>query len=179
MVFGILTRSDVPLLRACFSDDIYAMAKQLSDGHVFSVEVWAIFHDNVTCNKLLKELEPAHVANGWYSVTLTELTQFLANAVANATDQTGEGDEENTGEDDGADAEADVPSVNNFPGSLMACDVKFAPSATKLKAELQDRLGKEGAKLVLSQLKQKVRRNADGTVGRMLTFKDIPMTLGN
>ena len=116
----------------------------------------------------------AHVANGWYSVTLTELTQFLANAVANATDQTEENDEEDAEEDD----EADPSSVINFPGSLMACDAKNAPSATKLKAELQARLGKEGAKLVLLQLKQKVRRNADGTVGRMLTFKDIPMTLG-
>ena len=82
-------------------------------------------------------------------------------------------------EDDEEDNEADASSVSNFPGSLVGCDAKSVPSATKLKAKLQAQVGKEGAKLVLLQLKQKVRRNADGTVGRMLTFKDILMMLGS
>ena len=172
MVFGILIRSDVSLLKVCYDDDIYALGQQLSRGHVFSVDVWAIFHDDVTGSKLLEQLEPSHLANGWYDVTLIELTRMLGLAL-NGDVEVSLLQQKQPAYDDDSDVSANI----SCPTSLGACEAKYAPSATKLKAELQGRLGKEDTKLVLSQLKQKVRRNEDGTVGRMLTFNDIPMKL--
>ena len=174
MVFGILTRSDAAMIKVCFDDDIYALGKQLSDGHVFSVNVWAIFHDEVMGARLLKRLEPHHLASGWYDVTFTDITRLLALALNLGSGGVEEEEQEPAYDDENDHVATNIGNIV-FPAPLVPCDAKYAPSATSLRAELQERLGKEDAKQILSQLKQKVRRSSDGTVGRISTFTDIPV----
>ena len=124
----------------------------------------------VSTDTFLASLQNFHIAHGWYSCSLQEVSkawmrvlQMPSSTVKSEPKQPEESDASN--QPDASLSEED----ESLPACLALCEVSQAPTASSLKKDLIQKTGKLETHLVLQKLHQKVQRVGPTTV-RVCTF---------
>ena len=155
MTTSVLKRTDADLFKFV-TDDPWAVAEKLGDGHVFDVQVVAMLYGQI--EDFEQKLQHTHVTNGWYHVSL----QQVATTWAEITDKAFE-------EKPASNHEPD--SDQELPNCFELCLLVDAPPATYLKKRLVSKVGKAEAAELLNALTQTTSRQGT-TVVRIYTFQN-------
>lgn len=187
----ILQRTgETELLKVTRTDDAFALATQLAEGHPFEMHVVAIY----PCRGYLLENMslPGHVKSGWYRTGVASLITTVAAHVAASLDSAqdeGLGTESDTtlkkqdaaAESDDATAsekgDEEDTLLSELFASVQVCSKTEADKATTIKKALLQKHSKAQATLLLAPLKEAVLKGAGDIKQRLYTYQGQPLRL--
>ena len=180
---------ETELLKVTRTDDTFALAAQLAEGHPFEMHVVAIY----PCRGYLLENMslPGHVKSGWYRTGVASLIATIAAHVAASLDSAqdeGLGTESDTTLKQDAAAESDDstasekgdeedPMLIDLLASVEVCGKTEADKATTIKKALVQKHGKARAMELLAPLKEAVLKGAGDSKQRLYTYQGQPLRL--
>ena len=166
----ILQRSDCSLVHLCNDSDPVSRADRLSEGHAFDVSVVATVFGST--DTFVASLQKMHIAHGWYSGSLQEVITAwmrvlqMPSSTVNAESEPKQPEESDASNQPDASLSEEDESL---PACLALCEVSQAPTASSLKKDLIQKIGKLETHLVLQKLHQKVQR-IGSKITRVYTF---------
>ena len=188
---SILRRAgDAELMKVTRTDDAFALAAQLAEGHPFEMQVVAIY----PCSGYLFEKMslPGHVKSNWYRTGLASLIATVATHVAASLDEhlgTKDGEDavkgSDTLEEEDCSVESDATAKSGVGGADLAelfasvevCSKSEMGKATDIRKALVQKHGKVQATLLLAPLKEAVLKGPGGGKQRLYTYQGQPLRL--
>ena len=182
----ILRRTgDAEFMKVARTDNAFALATQLTEGHPFDVHVVAVYPGS---GSLLDAMQPSlrgHVKNGWYRMGLLNLLAAVAGHIATSLTTVPEAypgtesDEEAVAMSDEELEDDDAQSLE-WKRELFAyvevCSKVEADKATVIKKALVKKHGKAQATLLLTPLKEAVLK-AGSSKQRLYMYEGQPLRL--
>ncbi len=185
---SILRRAgDAELIKVARTDNAFALAAELAEGHPFEVHLVAIYPGS---GHLLDSMQPSlrgHVKNGWYRMGLLNLLAGAAGHIATSLTTVPEAcpatksDEEATAtsDEEPQDSLDDAQSPECKPelfAYVEVCSKVEADKATVIKKALVKKHGKAQATLLLTHLKEAVLK-AGSSKQRLYMYQGKPLRL--